>query len=86
MTEITTKEVLRVKKEENVESYLKRVFPLEKGEIRIKISSVGINRYRINIWGERKREESLSAFKDYEITRSYYVIVKRLYQRKRVAI
>ncbi len=58
---------------EPAEQYLKRVFPLETGEYKVKYCSVGTNRYRINFYTDRTPKGFM---RDLHIGRSCYVVIK----------
>ena len=59
--------------QETTKQYLKRAFPLEIGEHKVKYCPVGINRYRINFYIDRTPD---SFMKDLHIGRSCYVVLK----------
>lgn len=58
---------------EPAEQYLKRVFPLEGKECKVKYCPVGINKYRINFYVNRTPKAFMS---DLHIDRSCYVVIK----------
>jgi len=59
---------------ETQEEFLSKTYPLQPGEGYVKYCPVGTNRYRINFYAERKKDEP-SFVKDYIINRHYYVVL-----------